>query len=321
MEKDNERIFSANFKHFFLLIMVMLMMMKVMVHGISHGYPMDQADRLMAFWDYSPSQGLEVDDHNLNMVSNSLSGGDDVYFDHVGKMEDDVIQGGLPGQPSGSNLRQYAGYVNVDESTGRSLFYYFVEASLNPSSKPLVLWLNGGPGCSSLGVGAMVDIGPFGVNRDGKTLYTREHAWTQGNYVHTYLNLPQVQEALHANRTKLPYTWEACSVVLTAWEDRPSTMFPIYRRLIVSGGLQILLYSGDVDAVVPVSSIRYSIVALNRTVIKHWHPWLDDAGELAGYKVIYDGLTFATVRGADHQAPQSESVRALALFKNFLAGN
>lgn len=26
----------------------------------------------------------------------------------------------------------------------------------------------------------MVEIGPFGVNPDGKTLYTREHAWTQG---------------------------------------------------------------------------------------------------------------------------------------------
>ncbi|KAL4565556.1 hypothetical protein LXL04_029656 [Taraxacum kok-saghyz] len=33
-------------------------------------------------------------------------------------------------------------------------FYYFVEAQIDPVSKSLVLWLNGGPGCSSLGVGA-----------------------------------------------------------------------------------------------------------------------------------------------------------------------
>ena len=38
-----------------------------------------------------------------------------------------------------------------------------------------------GPGCSSLGVGAMTEIGPFGVNPDGKTLYRRKHAWNKGD--------------------------------------------------------------------------------------------------------------------------------------------
>lgn len=37
-----------------------------------------------------------------------------------------------------------------------------------------------GPGCSSVGIGAMVEIGPFGVKPDGKTLYTRKHAWNKG---------------------------------------------------------------------------------------------------------------------------------------------
>lgn len=30
------------------------------------------------------------------------------------------------------------------------------------------------------------------------------------DYVYSYLNLPKVQKALHANNTKLPYTWEVC---------------------------------------------------------------------------------------------------------------
>lgn len=50
----------------------------------------------------------------------------------------------LPGQPLGVNFDQYSGYVNVDSQDGRSLFYYFVESPQNSSSKPLVLWLNGG---------------------------------------------------------------------------------------------------------------------------------------------------------------------------------
>lgn len=49
----------------------------------------------------------------------------------------------LPGQPKVS-FKQFAGYVTVDHKKHKSLFYYFVEAQVDPSSKPLVLWLNGG---------------------------------------------------------------------------------------------------------------------------------------------------------------------------------
>lgn len=50
----------------------------------------------------------------------------------------------LPGQPGKADFDQYAGYVTVDEASGKALFYYFVEAAEAPSTKPLVLWLNGG---------------------------------------------------------------------------------------------------------------------------------------------------------------------------------
>lgn len=50
----------------------------------------------------------------------------------------------LPGQPPLVQLRQYSGYINVDQAAGKSLFYYFVEAPVDPLHKPLVLWLNGG---------------------------------------------------------------------------------------------------------------------------------------------------------------------------------
>ncbi|KAM0895111.1 hypothetical protein ACQ4PT_024040 [Festuca glaucescens] len=83
----------------------------------------------------------------------------------------------LPGQPPRVNFDQYSGYVTVSEEHGRALFYYFVEAPYEASSKPLVLWLNGGPWCSSLGAGAFQELGPFRVNPDGKTLSRNRHAW------------------------------------------------------------------------------------------------------------------------------------------------
>lgn len=49
----------------------------------------------------------------------------------------------LPGQPQ-VGFQQFSGYVKVDAQKNTSLFYYFVEAEKDPSSKPLVLWLNGG---------------------------------------------------------------------------------------------------------------------------------------------------------------------------------
>lgn len=52
----------------------------------------------------------------------------------------------LPGQPQVS-FQQFSGYVSVDDdklSHKRALFYYFAEAQIDPASKPLVLWLNGG---------------------------------------------------------------------------------------------------------------------------------------------------------------------------------
>lgn len=49
----------------------------------------------------------------------------------------------LPGQPR-VGFQQFSGYVNVDDDKNKALFYYFVEAEIDPASKPLVLWLNGG---------------------------------------------------------------------------------------------------------------------------------------------------------------------------------
>ncbi|BBH03615.1 serine carboxypeptidase-like 45 [Prunus dulcis] len=86
----------------------------------------------------------------------------------------------LPGQPH-VGFQHFSGYITVDDQKHKALFYYFVEAEINPASKPLVLWLNGGPGCSSLGVGAFSENGPF--RPDGEVLVRNEYSWNRGKYV------------------------------------------------------------------------------------------------------------------------------------------
>jgi len=42
------------------------------------------------------------------------------------------------------------------------------------------MWINAGPGCSSLGVGAFSENGPF--RPKGPILVKNQHSWNQGNY-------------------------------------------------------------------------------------------------------------------------------------------
>ncbi|KAK7394292.1 hypothetical protein VNO78_14814 [Psophocarpus tetragonolobus] len=82
----------------------------------------------------------------------------------------------LPGQPN-VQFHQFSGYVTVDDKTKRALFFYFAEAAKDAVSKPLVLWLNGGPGCSSLGVGAFSENGPF--RPKGEALVWNPFSWNR----------------------------------------------------------------------------------------------------------------------------------------------
>ncbi|KAK1370974.1 Carboxypeptidase [Heracleum sosnowskyi] len=96
-----------------------------------------------------------------------------LYFEDVNSVSNvdqkwkDMI-GHLPGQPP-VEFVQY----------GQAFYYYFVEAEKDKEFLSLLLWLNGGPGCSSLGVGAMQELGPFRVYSDGKTLYKNAFAWNR----------------------------------------------------------------------------------------------------------------------------------------------
>ncbi|GFR96119.1 carboxypeptidase, partial [Elysia marginata] len=82
----------------------------------------------------------------------------------------------LPGLSFKPNFKQYSGYLNGVNT--RRLHYWFVESSSNPSRDPLVLWLNGGPGCSSL-LGLLTENGPFQIKQDAKTVIQNPFSWNQ----------------------------------------------------------------------------------------------------------------------------------------------
>ncbi|KAL8195205.1 hypothetical protein R6Q57_025608 [Mikania cordata] len=135
-----------------------------------------QANRLFKLLISKSSRNSHIQ-ANQWMVSEEVDEYSPIYIaPQNGLAELDKISA-LPGQPEGVDFNQHSGYVTVNPTAGRALFYYFVESPTSSSTKPLVLWLNGGPGCSSM-IGAMSELGPFRINSDGKTLFMNDYAWS-----------------------------------------------------------------------------------------------------------------------------------------------
>ena len=73
-------------------------------------------------------------------------------------------------------VQQYSGYINVNHTKGNHFFYWFFESRSNPSKAPLILWLTGGPGCSS-SLALLVENGPFLMNNESGKLEYNIYGW------------------------------------------------------------------------------------------------------------------------------------------------
>ncbi|KAL1426778.1 hypothetical protein MTO96_018005 [Rhipicephalus appendiculatus] len=82
----------------------------------------------------------------------------------------------VPGLDHPVNFKHYSGFVDAGE--GRRLHYWFMESQRSPSEDPVLLWLNGGPCCSSL-VGAIAELGPFRVGYQGINMTTNPFSWNK----------------------------------------------------------------------------------------------------------------------------------------------
>eukprot|EP00056_Hartaetosiga_gracilis_P004087 m.71217 g.71217 ORF g.71217 m.71217 type:complete len:436 (-) comp11701_c0_seq7:784-2091(-) len=117
-----------------------------------------------------------------------------------------VVCAGAP--PGPEKVYNDAGYIDIENSFGTAhLFYWFFESRNDPTNDPFVMWMSGGPGCSSQ-LALFGENGPYIVQED-LNLTLNPHSWNNNATVlwidqpvgtgFSYGDPPVVDEAQVAN--------------------------------------------------------------------------------------------------------------------------
>lgn len=130
-----------------------------------------------------------------------------------------------------------------------------------------------------------------------------------------YANSDIVREALHIRKGTIS-KWIRCNNEIPYIPDMKSTV--LYHLNLSVQGYRSLIYSGDHDLKVTFRGTQTWIRSLNLTIVDDWRPWFVD-DQVAGYTRTYANLTFATVKGAGHAAPEYKPKECLAMFSRWIS--
>ncbi|KAL5706720.1 sinapoylglucose--choline O-sinapoyltransferase [Ranunculus cassubicifolius] len=140
--------------------------------------------------------------------------------------------------------------------------------------------------------------------------YNLSQYWANNDQVQSALHVRKgtIKEWIRCNQNGFPYTYDVISSIE-------------YHQRISTKGYRSLIYSGDHDMEVSHFSTEEWIRMLNSSIVDDWHPWHVD-NQIAGYtRTFSNGMTYTTVKGAGHQAPEYMPKECLAMFTRWLSHN
>lgn len=127
-------------------------------------------------------------------------------------------------------VNQYSGYVTVGENM--NMWFWFFESRNNPATDPLALWLNGGPGCSSM-VGLFEENGPCHFVDYASEPSINEHSWNNvANLI--YVDQPVTvgfsygTNAVNSTPTAAPYVWTLLQAFFANFPEYESRDFGLF---------------------------------------------------------------------------------------------
>ena len=116
------------------------------------------------------------------LVASSLISGISARYSHewISAINQESYTATLTGEPvtdiaCDSNAASESGYYKIEGSSNQNYFYWFFESrSETKDTDPVLIWLTGGPGCSSQ-LALLVENGPCSM-KDGK-LVENPYSW------------------------------------------------------------------------------------------------------------------------------------------------
>lgn len=148
---------------------------------------------------------------------------------------------------------------------------------------------------------------------------------SDGKAAYEFFNNNTIKSLFHVNTD---INWTMCSdLVSNNYQGSQNASYWIYTTLLPTQKYRVMVFSGDVDASVPITGTKTWVDILrnelNLPTISPWRPWFypgkrSDEPQVAGFTVSYPNFTFASVRGVGHMVPQWGPAQAYYMIQSYL---
>ncbi|XP_052620310.1 serine carboxypeptidase-like 10 isoform X3 [Lactuca sativa] len=173
--------------------------------------------------------------------------------------------------------------------------------------------------------------------------YVYSSIWANRRDVQEALHIPEVcssqrvlllifnliiYDTFHGHQELNGIEWVRCNETLVFSTDTEPISYThnvisavSYHRKLIDKHCRALVYSGDHDMVIPYMATINWIESLNLLIVNDWRPFFVDE-QVAGYTMKYSNknynLTYATVKGGGHTAPEYKPKECLSMLMRWL---